>query len=282
MKLTKFLLPITLLFGVVFFTPTDTYRTYAEESTSEVTSEVTEENQFEKITYTYTCDEGSVIFTLISETEVYGKITTAKGEIFEGTASYSIQDNLITITKTGEEPLTFKINGTILTVFEDEPILEENYTFLDWIIANEDIITLIMTAIVIFASGLTQSGLSLKKVNTSLQIADSKVDSVNKKAMQSIETQEKEIKDLKSFVKDNFGEIVTIVKQLTSEDKDFKLTIQEAIKEIKTEQSQISAVYKDIENIKKAVKIAFCNDKQFYIDGRAQAIKKLLDEESGE
>ena len=278
MKLTKFLLPTALLFGVAFFTPTDTYRTYAEESTSEVTSEVTEENQFEEKTYTYTCDEGSVIFTLISETEVYGKITTAEGEIFEGTASYSIQDNLITITKTGEEPLTFKINGTILTVFEDEPILEENYTFLDWVIANEDIITLIMTAIVIFASGLTQSGLSLKKVNTSLQIADSKVDSVNKKAMQSIEIQEKEIKDLKSFVKDNFGEIVTIVKQLTSED--FKLTIQEAIKEIKTEQSQISAVYKDIENIKKAVKIAFCNDKQFYIDGRAQAIQELLDDES--
>lgn len=280
MKLTKFLLPIALLFGVVFFTPTDTYRTYAEESTSEVTSEVTEENQFEEKTYTYTCDEGSVIFTLISETEVYGKITTAEGEVLEGTASYSIEDNVITITKTDEEPIQFTIDGEILTPLEET--IEQEITFLEWVIENENLITLILTAIVVIMSGLAERIMSSKSIKNTLTNANIKVDDMSTKTNESSKRLEKNVTDLTTFVKNNLGDIVDVVKKLTVEDKEFKESITKVISEIKTEQNQISKVYGDIENIKKSIRIAFCNDKQYYKDGRAQAIEKLLGEESGD
>lgn len=314
MKLIKLLLPVTLLFGAIFFSSHDTSRTYAEETSSEVISseviseeeiqsesivseevssedifeeeipseEIPEEVVFEEVTYMYASESGTCIVTLISETECYIKLESpSNDEILEGTFCYSKEDNILSIIVEGNDPIVFTINENLtLTPFEE--IIEDNISFVDWFTENEDLIQLIMIAIVTIVSSLAQSISSMKKINLGLSNQNNTVTDMANKSVESSKVLDNKIVNLQKFVTENLTDITKIITTLISEDKEHKEIIKTAISEIQKEQEQISKVYTDIDNIKRSMRIAFCNDKQFYSDGRAQAIKKLLDKESGE
>lgn len=97
-----------------------------ETSVEETTTEVVEEVVFERQTYTYEDEYGTLIITTTSETECH-VVITYEGDTKESEAVYVMQNNLLTLVNSTGETMKFEVGQENKITWYEEPEVEIIY-----------------------------------------------------------------------------------------------------------------------------------------------------------